>query len=59
MNEDLIRLVRSFLWCLVHQSEKVPGHVRHMISLLEPDLTEEQQDNVSQQIINKIKGERR
>jgi len=55
MEQELIKTVRSFLWSLVHQKEKVPGAVRHIVRLLEPDLTEDQQHYISNQIINQLK----
>lgn len=50
-DKEFVRLVRSFLWCIVHQQEKVPGQIRHLIETIHPDLTEEQRYDVSEQII--------
>lgn len=54
VDQEIIKTTRSFLWSLVHQKEKVPGAVRHIVRLLEPDLTEDQQHEISKQIINQL-----
>jgi len=52
--DQIISKVKSLIWCTLHQSEKVPGHVNNLVDQVYPHLTDDIRYEISQQLISKL-----
>lgn len=53
--KELESEVKSLLWVIGNQSEKVYGHLRSLIERLYPDYSEEQRAEITKTIMSKFK----
>ena len=55
-HEELKSLIKSLLWCIAFQSEKVPGKMRRTLDIVCPYISEGARYEMSERILKRIQG---